>query len=109
LQIFVPRSGDYDLTRNEAREEIRAEVPGTLERWLATESAEVEAGQGIATLAPDHASVWEALRALVLIGREENLPAVEHYINRFGDIPEAIQQQARETARAIRERASASE
>ncbi len=84
--------------------EVRAEVPGTLERWLIAEGAAVEAGQGIATIAPDHASIWEALRALVLIGRAEDLPAVERYSNRFANIPEAIQQQARETARAIRER-----
>lgn len=97
------------ITRNGEQQEIRAEVPGTLERWLVPENAPVEAGQGIASLAPDHASVWEALRALVLIGRAEDLPAVERHINRFGDTPEALQQQARETARAIRERASASE
>lgn len=84
--------------------EIRSEVPGTLERWLVNEGVSVKAGQGIALLAPDHAAVWEALRALVLIGRAEDLPLVERYSNRFGDTPEAIQQQARETARAIRER-----
>ncbi|MGH9789889.1 MAG: biotin/lipoyl-containing protein, partial [Candidatus Acidiferrales bacterium] len=84
--------------------EIRAEVPGTLEQWLIGEGTMVQAGQGIATLAPDHSSVWEALRALVLIGRAEDLPIVERYTSRFGDAPESIQQQARETARAIRSR-----
>ncbi len=89
--------------------EIRSEVPGTLDRWLVNEGASVTTGQGIATLAPDHSAVWEALRALVLIGRAEDLPLVERYSNRFSDAPEAIQQQARETARAIRERIAASE
>ncbi len=73
------------------------------------EGAAVEAGQAIASLAPDQASIWEALRALVLIGRAEDLPVVERHVNRFSNLPEAIQQQARETARAIRERTSASE
>jgi hypothetical protein len=89
--------------------EVRSEVPGTLERWLVNEGMNVTAGQGIAALAPDHAAVWEALRALVLIGRAEDLPLVERYINRFGSTPEAIQQQARETARAIRQRTGSSE
>lgn len=86
--------------------EIRADVPGTLEKWLVGEGATVQAGQGIATLAPDYQSVWEALRALVLIGRTEDLPIVERYTSRFGDAPESIQQQARATAHAIRERTS---
>lgn len=86
--------------------EIRAEVPGTLDRWLVNEGAPVTAGQGIAIITPDDASVWEALRALALIGREEDLPLVERYSNRFADVPPAIQQQARETARAIRQRPS---
>jgi pyruvate/2-oxoglutarate dehydrogenase complex dihydrolipoamide acyltransferase (E2) component len=89
--------------------EIRSEVPGTLERWLVNEGVSVTAGQGIASLAPDHAAVWEALRALVLIGRTDDLPLIERYVNRFSDTPEAIQLQARETARAIRDRAAKSE
>jgi len=92
-----------------AEVEIRSEMPGTLQRWLVNEGASAAEGQGIATLAPDHSAVWEALRALVLIGRAEDLPLVENYVNRFGNLPEAIQQQARETARAIRERTAASE
>ena len=97
------------ITVGEQEKEIRADVPGTLERWLVTEGATVEAGQGIVSLAPDQASIWEALRALALIGRADDLPAVERHVNRFSDLPEAIQQQARETARAIRARTSASE
>ena len=96
------------ITAGDQETEIRADVPGTLDQWLASEGATVQAGQGIATLAPDQSSVWEALRALVLIGRAEDLPIVERYTSRFGDAPESIQQQARATAQAIRKRAAAS-
>ncbi|MGH9796081.1 MAG: HEAT repeat domain-containing protein [Candidatus Acidiferrales bacterium] len=94
------------VTAGDQETEIRADVPGTLEQWLVGEGAAVQAGQGIARLGPDQSSVWEALRALVLIGRAEDLPIVERYTSRFGDAPESIQQQARATAQAIRKRAS---
>jgi biotin carboxyl carrier protein len=97
------------LRAGDTETEIRSEVPGTLEKWLLPEGTAVSAGQGIASLSPDPASVWEALRALALVGRAEDLPLVEDFANRFGDMPEAIQLQARETARAIRTRAPASE
>ncbi len=97
------------LRAGETETEIRCEVPGTLERWLLAEGTTVAAGQGIASLSPDPASTWEALRALALVGRAEDLPLVERFSNRFGDLPEAIQRQARETARAIHARTPASE
>lgn len=101
--------GRIQTAGGEGEVEIRSEVPGTLERWLVNDGAGVMEGQGIASLAPDHAAVWEALRALVLVGRAEDLPIVERYVNRLGNLPEAIQQQARETARAIRERTAGSQ
>ncbi len=96
------------ITAGNQETEIRADVPGTLQQWLVGEGATVQAGLGIATLAPDQSSVWEALRALALIGRAEDLWVVERYSSRFGDAPESIQQQARATARAIRERVATS-
>lgn len=100
--------GRIQTASGEEAVEIRSEVPGTLERWLVGNGASVREEQGIASLGPDPAAVWEALRALVLVGRAEDLPMVERYVHGFGNLPEAIAQQARETARAIRDRTTTS-
>ena len=89
----------------ETEHEVRSQVPGRVERWLAEDSAAVEEGQGIVLLAPSQEMVWEALRALFLVGQPEDLPAVERYTRPRDSMPPQIQQQALATARAIRERA----
>jgi len=48
--------------------------------------------------------VWEALRALYLVGQAEDLPAVVPYERDLPDISNDVRQQARETEKAIRER-----
>ena len=86
--------------------EVRTSVPGTLDRWLAANGVAVSAGQPLLTLAPSESMVWEALRALYLVGRAEDLPDVDRF-TRGGDAfsPE-IAQQAQATSRAIRSRST---
>ena len=62
------------------------------------------AGAELLTLDPGTEQVWEALRALYLIGSPEDLPLVESYLRPSPDLPQRIQQQAAETARAIKAR-----
>jgi HEAT repeat protein len=52
----------------------------------------------------DRDEVWEALRALYLIGEAEDLPAVDVYATGAAGASDRIHQQAVETARAIRKR-----
>ena len=88
----------------EEKVEIRAQVPGTLERWLVQDGANVSSGEAVLQLAPSPEMVWEALRALYLIGQLDDLPAVEHYARGVPGMPEKIRQQAELTAHAIRNR-----
>jgi hypothetical protein len=55
-------------------------------------------------LAPDAEFVYEALRALFLVGAEEDLPEVERYAAGVAGMPERVNQQAAQTAKAIRSR-----
>jgi len=48
--------------------------------------------------------VWEALRALYLVGRLDDLPAILPYERELPDIPDHVRQQALLTEKAIRER-----
>jgi biotin carboxyl carrier protein len=95
------------VVSNGQRREVRSLVPGPLEAWSAANGAPVAEGQPVLTLAPNDSMVWEALRALYLIGRAEDLPDVSRFA-RGGDGPMSarIAQQAQATARAIQSRSS---
>jgi len=79
--------------------EVSSPVPGTVEKWLAEEQSRVAAEQEILVLAPGSEQVWEALRALYLVGRAEDLPEVERYARgAVSDLADEVRQQASLTA-----------
>ena len=84
--------------------EVRSKVPGRIERWIAQDSAPVAAGEEIVLIAPSHDMIWEALRALYLVGQVEDLPDVERFLRRTEGMPAQIATQAGITAQKIRER-----
>lgn len=84
--------------------EVRATVPGTLERWLVANGAPVSAGQPIVAFDPSESMEWEALRALYLIGQTADLPDVERYTRGGDGVSPQVMQQAQSTAEAIRSR-----
>ena len=86
--------------------EVRARVPGTVERWLVSDGATVIAGQPILSLAPNESMAWEALRALYLTGRPEDLPDVERFVRGIDGMSPQVAVQAQDSARAIHERAN---
>ncbi len=88
--------------------EVRSQVPGTIVKWLVADSAAVTSGEQIVAVAPSSQEQWEALRALYLIGTPEDLPPIDAIARGGTDIPQHVQQQAQNTAQAIRTRASAS-
>ncbi|HXE74201.1 MAG TPA: HEAT repeat domain-containing protein [Candidatus Xenobia bacterium] len=92
------RQGDEQGT------EVRSPLPGRVQQWLKREGEQVETGDAVVLLAPDEAQVWEALRALYLIGKADDLEDVELYARGAEGMPERIQEQARFTAEAIRQR-----
>ncbi|MGB0035148.1 MAG: biotin/lipoyl-containing protein [Candidatus Acidiferrales bacterium] len=86
--------------------EVRAIVPGTLERWLVPNGSSVSSGQALLSLAPSESMLWEALRALYIIGRPDDIPDVDRYARGVDGISPQIAQQALATSRAIRARSS---
>jgi biotin carboxyl carrier protein len=84
--------------------EVRSEIPGTLDRWLLSDGANVTAGEHIAAVWPSDDEVWEALRALYLIGQPADLAAIAPYARGGGDAPPQISEQARLTMQQINSR-----
>jgi len=84
-------------------QEIRTLLPGKIEKVSVAAGSQIEKGSELLILSPDSQSVWEALRALVLVGEREDLPAVERYVQ--GAAPgmsEEIKKQAAKTVEAIK-------
>jgi hypothetical protein len=84
--------------------EIRSPIPGRIHSVAAT-GANVAAGAEIAVVEPGTEQVWEALRALYLIGQVDDLPAIRAYERDLPDISNDVRQQAQETEKAILQRA----
>jgi len=85
--------------------EIRSPIPGRI-RSVAGTGADVAAGAEIAVVDPANDQVWEALRALYLIGQPDDLPAIRPYERDLPDISNDVRHQAVETEQAVRDRAS---
>jgi len=86
------------------KREMRSNVPGTLDRWLAANGSSVTVSQPILSLLPSEGMVWEALRALYLTGTAEDLPDVARYARGMEGMSPQIAQQALATVAAIRGR-----
>jgi hypothetical protein len=86
--------------------EIRSPIPGRI-RSVAQPGSDVVAGTEIAVVDPGTEQVWEALRALYLVGELDDLPAIRNYERELPDISNDVRQQAQETEKAIQTRARA--
>jgi biotin carboxyl carrier protein len=84
--------------------EIRSPISGRIRQISVETGQTVSAGEKLATIDPGTEQVWEALRALYLIGQPEDLAAVLPYERELPDIPDHVRQQAVETEKAIRAR-----
>jgi len=86
------------------RIEVRSPISGRLREISAQIGEPLKAGALIATVSPGTAQVWEALRALYLVGQPEDIAAILPYERDLPDTPDRVRQQAIETEKAIRER-----
>jgi len=91
------QSGDQTL-------DLRSPITGKINAVRVQSGQTVSSGEEIATLSPGTDQVWEALRALYIIGKPEDLRAVRAYERELPEIPERVRQQAVETEKSIRER-----
>ena len=83
--------------------EIRSPIPGRVRSVVQT-GATVKTGSEVAVVDPAAEQVWEALRALYLIGQVDDLAAIRPYERELPEIPEHLRQQAIETEKAIEQR-----
>ncbi len=85
--------------------EVRSPISGRIRTLSVATGADVLQGAEVASVDPGEAQVWEALRALYLVGQAEDLPAIRIYQRDLPEIPDRVKQQALLTEQAIRKRA----
>ena len=85
--------------------EVRSQLPGEVRALRVPDGSQVKAGDALADISTDKEHVWEALRALFMIGGSEDIEDVQSYIRGRPGMPEKVQQQAALTLQAIQSRA----
>ena len=85
--------------------EVRSPISGRIHSVAASAGAQAQEGAELLVVSPGTEQVWEALRALYLIGRIEDLEAVRPYTRALPEYPERVRQQAELAERAILKRA----
>jgi multidrug efflux pump subunit AcrA (membrane-fusion protein) len=83
---------------------VRSPLNGRVDQILATNGHNISAGDPLLTLKSDEQSIWEALRALSIVGQAEDLWLVERYASGAEPVSDRIKQQAALTAKAIKSR-----
>ena len=86
--------------------DVVSPLSGKIARLTAKDGGPTGAGEALAVIEPGETQVFEALRALVLIGHSESLPEVERFAAGVPGMPERVREQALLTAQAIRQRAN---
>src|SRR5712671_6645458 len=94
------------LQEGQQTTELRSPIGGRIHTVSVVPGTRVAAGTEIATVDPGDEQVWEALRALYLIGQVDDLPAVRPYARELPEISGRVRRQATLTEKAIRDRAA---
>ena len=87
--------------------ELRSPISGRIRTVSVAPGTRIAAGAEIATVDPGDEQVWEALRALYLMGQADDLPAIRPYTRELTEISDSVRRQATLTEKAIRDRATA--
>ena len=80
--------------------ELRSPVPGRINKILKTNGAQISTGDEVMNINSDEASVWEALRALTIIGTKADLPIIQSYTDST-TASNRIREQARLTVKQV--------
>jgi hypothetical protein len=83
--------------------ELRSPLPGRINKIEKVNGSMVNRNEDLLSLNADEGSVWEALRALSLIGGSEELAVVQGYVT-SSSVSARIKEQAGSTAKAIQNR-----
>jgi hypothetical protein len=84
--------------------EIRSPYAGRVTQSAHSDHSNVMAGDELLSVGPDPSQVWEALRALYLVGKPEDLRDINRFEGAENEISARVRQQAVLTAQAIRTR-----
>jgi hypothetical protein len=95
------------LQNDQQTSEVRSPISGRIRNLFVRTGQTVPAGAEVATIDPAIEQVWEALRALYVIGQPDDLVAIKPYERELSEVPDHIRQQALLTDKAIQERAGA--
>src|SRR4029077_16864847 len=87
--------------------ELRSPISGRIAPSPAPIGPRLAAGTEIAPVDPGDEQVWEALRALYLVGQVDDLPAIRPYQRELHEVSDRVRQQALLTEKSIRDRATA--
>ena len=93
-----------EIEGQEEPAEVRSPLPGIVKKRLLDDGAAVQAGDSVIVLGPDEAHVYEALRALYLVGKREDMESIRPFRQPTENFPEKVSQQARLTIEMIRGR-----
>jgi biotin carboxyl carrier protein len=94
------------LQTGERTTEIRAPITGRIRSLSVASGASVAAGAEVAVIDPGSEQVWEALRALYLVGQPDDLAAIRIYERNIPEIPDRLREQAALTEKAIQSRST---
>jgi hypothetical protein len=86
--------------------ELRSPISGRIRSLYVAPGSNVNAGAEVAIVDPGDEQVWEALRALYLVGQADDLPAIRPYQRELPEVSDRVRQQANLTEKAIRDRSS---
>ena len=94
------------LENGQQTTELRSPITGRIRTLSISTGATIAGGTEVATVDPSADQVWEALRALYLVGQPDDLPAIRTYERDLPEIPDRVRQQAILADQAIRQRAA---
>jgi hypothetical protein len=95
------------FTDGTADPQLRSPITGRVRTMAVQRGSEVRPGDLVAVIDPATEQVWEALRALYLVGQVDDLPSIRPYERDVPDVSNDVRQQAVEAERAIQARATA--
>ncbi len=83
--------------------EVRSPLPGKIEKIVTPSGNRVVQGGTLLTINSDEESIWESLRALALVGQQNDISAIDQFASDTAQA-ERIRKQAALTAKAIKSR-----
>lgn len=83
--------------------ELRSPLPGRVNKIFKPNGSQITSNEDLMSLNSDEGSVWEALRALAIVGTKDDLPVIETYASST-DASARVKEQASLTAQSISRR-----